>query len=184
MMAELQKWLCKLQTLLEIAHLGEIDVFFCLNVMLKMSDRGSGFCGQCLESACGLWIASLDWTCAMFSLLNLRTYVYLTGAMDSQSIAPCYITASHSVIVLTVHYSMSSSSHSSPYRLILTFFQCVCMCVRNVRWAWGDLCQVKTLSSFFLKEDARPECNCGHKAFFIQIRFPQNGWCEVSWYFK
>lgn len=58
------------------------------------------FCGQCVESAC---IASLDWTCAMFSLLNLRTYVYLTGAMDSQSIALCHITASHSVIILTVH---------------------------------------------------------------------------------
>lgn len=144
------------------------------------SDRGSDFCGQCLESACGLWIASLDWTCAMFSLLNLRTYVYLTGAMDSQSIALCYITASHSVIVLTVHIQ---------YVFVLPFISlqanfdflsvCVYVCVCSVRWAWGDLCQVKTLLSFFLKQDARPECSCGHKAFFIQMRFPQNGYDEL-----
>lgn len=145
--AELQKWLCKRRSLLEIAHLGEIDVFFCLSVMLKMSSFGIQqwlwvFCGQCLESACGLWIASLDWTCAMFSLLNLRTYVYLTGAMDSQSIALCHITASHSVIVLTVHMCLRP-----PIYLLTGRFLSVCVC--NVRWARGDLCQVKNLLSFY-----------------------------------
>lgn len=56
-----------------------------------------------VQSARGLRIASLDWTCAMFSLLKLRTYVYLTGAIKSQSIALCHITTFHTVIVLTVH---------------------------------------------------------------------------------
>lgn len=70
----------------------------------------------------------------MFSLLNLRTYVYLTGAMDSQSIALCYITASHSVIVLTVHIQ---------YVFVLPFISlqanfdflsvCVYVCVCSVR---------------------------------------------------
>jgi len=67
----------------------------------------------------------------MFSLLNLRTYVYLTGAMDSQSIALCYITTSHSVIVLTVHIGYSSNVFVLPFissQANFDLFQCVCAC--------------------------------------------------------
>ncbi len=142
--AELQKGMCKCRSLLEIAHNWCVLLPQCNaeNVKLWNPTVARVFCWQCMESACGLWIASLDWTCAMFSLLNLRTYVYLTGAMDYQSIALCHITASHPFIVLTVHMCLRP-----PIYLLTGWFLSVCVC--NVRWAWGDLCQVKNLLSFY-----------------------------------
>jgi len=71
---------------------------------------------------------------------------------------------------------MSSSSHSSPYRPILIYFS---VCVRAT-WGEREVISVrsKNLLSFLLKQNARPECCCGHKTFY---------WCvflKESWYFK
>lgn len=118
--------------------LTQVDVFICLAVMLWRNPGRSGCVVVDIvtgvRSACGLRIASLDWTCAMFSLLKLRTYVYLTGAMKSQSIAVCYITIFHSVIVLTVHICLCLPFHFPAGR--------VCGILLK---AWGDLCQENKL---------------------------------------
>lgn len=62
---------------------------------------------------------------------------------------------------------VSSSSHLSPYRPI-SFSVCL---QREVSARWSLSGQKPFV--FLLKQDARPECSCGHKDFFlIQKRFP------------
>lgn len=104
-----------------------------------------------VQSACGLRIASLDWTCAMFSLLKLRTYVYLTGAMKSQSIAVSHITTFHAAIILTVRICLCLPFHF-PAGRVWDF-------VKSERWSLSG----ETLLTFLPNPDARPERRCGCK---------------------
>lgn len=68
-------------------------------------------------------------------------------------------------------------------RFLISFSVCVCAQHEvSVRWS---LSGQKKLLSFFLKQNARPECCCGHKAFFLYwCVFLKMAWCEESWYLK
>lgn len=137
-MAELQKWLCKLLSLLEIAHLGEIDVFFCLNVMLKMSSLGIR-----------PWLGFL-WTMSGKCLwsLNCLTRLNLCNVFSSQSqnlcvFNWCYGFTKH-CSVLHHHLSFCHRPNRSytvclrpPIHLLTGqfWFLSVCVCVCSVRWS-------------------------------------------------
>lgn len=124
--AELQKCLCKRRSLLQIAHLGQIDVFFCLNVMLKISSFGIP-----------PWLWVFLWTMSGKCLwsLNCLTRLNLCNVFSSQSQNLCvfnwcygfskHCSVSHHRLPFCSYVSLSS--HLSPYELILTFtfVQCV-----------------------------------------------------------